>query len=55
MKKNEIVKSPQDFVAYEEARKDKSNSSYPAIISEKEVKAALNKINPDEDSMKSRG
>lgn len=55
MKKNEIIKSPQDFVAYEEARKDKRHSSYPTVISEKEVKAALNKINPDEDSMKSRG
>lgn len=50
MKKNEINKSLQDFKGYEEARKDKRNE-FPTPISEKEVKAALNRINPDENNM----
>lgn len=50
MKKNEINKPLQDFKGYEEARKDKRNE-FPTPISEKEVKAALNRINPDENNM----
>ncbi|MBK5722393.1 hypothetical protein JGH11_16070 [Dysgonomonas sp. Marseille-P4677] len=50
MKRNEINKSPQDFKGYEEARKNKVNEP-PTPISEKEVKAALNRINPDENNM----
>lgn len=50
MRKIEINKSPQDFKGYEEARKDKRDER-PVPISEKEVKAALNRINPDENNM----
>lgn len=50
MKKSEINKSPEDFKGYEEARKDKSDQN-PTPISEKEVKAAVNRINPDENNM----
>lgn len=46
MKPNEIIKSPEDFKGYEEARRDKSNET-PQPISNKEVKAAVNRINPD--------
>lgn len=46
MKQNEIIKSSEDFKGYEEARKDKSNQ-IPQPISNKEVKAAVNRINPD--------
>lgn len=50
MKKYEIAKSLKDFKGYEEARKNKSNET-PVPITAKEVKAALNRINPDENSM----
>jgi len=50
MKKKEIVKSLEDFKGYEEARKDKRYEK-PELISEKEIKAAVNRINPDENSM----
>ncbi len=46
MKQNDIIKSPIDFKGYEEARRDKSNQT-PQPISNKEVKAAVNRINPD--------
>lgn len=46
MKQNEIIKSPEDFKGYEEARKNKSNQA-PEPVSNKEVKAAVNRINPD--------
>jgi hypothetical protein len=53
-RKEETQKLPQEFIGYEEARKDKRNE--PVVpVTMKEVKAALNKINPDEESMKSRG
>ncbi|MDH6309707.1 hypothetical protein M2451_002109 [Dysgonomonas sp. PFB1-18] len=50
MKANQILKPVGEFKGYEEARKDKRNEPL-VIISEKEVKAALNRINPDENSM----
>lgn len=46
MKTNDIIKSPEDFKGYEEARRDKSNQ-VPQPISNKEIKAAVNRINPD--------
>ncbi|MFT4073274.1 MAG: hypothetical protein QM654_15275 [Dysgonamonadaceae bacterium] len=50
----ELPKHPQDFIAYEEARRHKTGM-IPSRVTYKEVKAAMNKINPDEESMKSRG
>lgn len=50
MKKEEIIKPAGDFKGYEEARKNKTATN-PEPISEKEVKAAVNRINPDENSM----
>lgn len=51
MKKDkEILVPAGEFKGYEEARKENSNK--PAVpISRKEVKAALNRINPDEHTM----
>lgn len=50
MKKKDIEKPLNEFKGYEEARKDKSDEN-PIPASTKEVKAALNRINPDEHSM----
>lgn len=50
MKDNQIITPSREFKGYEEARKQKDNSP-PVAITEKEVKAALNRINPDEHSM----
>lgn len=49
MKRNEIITAPEDFKGYEEARKDRSYQA-PRPISNKEVKAAVNRINPDENT-----
>lgn len=49
MKQKEIIKSPSEFKGYEEARKDKRNQ-IPQPITNKEVKAAVNRINPDENT-----
>lgn len=48
MKKKKVNKPTIDFVGYEEARK-KSNDT-PVEVSEKAVKAATNRINPDENT-----
>lgn len=50
MKKKDIEKPISEFKGYEEARKGKKDET-PIAASTKEVKAALNRINPDEHSM----
>lgn len=50
MEKKDIIKPLEDFKGYEEARKVKTDAPVEPI-SKKEVKAAVNRINPDEHSM----
>lgn len=45
----------EDFVGYEEARKDKGHDKSPEPVSDKEVETANKIINPDCNSMDSRG
>lgn len=45
----------KDFKSYESARVAQNSSEAPEKVTNSEVKAATNKINPDEASMKSRG
>lgn len=51
---NKINKS-KDFKSYESARVVQNSSGTLDKVTNSEVKAATNKINPDEASMKSRG
>ncbi len=53
-----IIKKPskaRDFKSYESARIVQNTDDAPEKVTNKEVKAATNKINPDESSMESRG
>lgn len=53
-----ILKKPtrsKDFKSYETARIAHNSDGPPEAATPKEVKAATNKINPDEESMESRG
>lgn len=49
------INKPKDFKAYESARIVQNSGSAPEKVTNSEVKAATNKINPDEASMESRG
>lgn len=51
MKRKDIIKPLSEFKGYEEARKDQKSCEDPVAASTKEVKAAVNRINPDEHSM----
>lgn len=53
-----IVRKPakaKDFKSYESARIVNNTGEVPDKVTNSEVKAATNKINPDEASMESRG
>jgi len=50
MKNKKILIPTGEFKGYEEARRDQQNKLLTPI-SEKAVKAALNRINPDEHTM----
>jgi len=54
MKKEKNIPD-EDFVGYEEARKQKNNEESPEEVSDKEVEEANRIINPDDNSMDSRG
>lgn len=45
----------KEFKSYETARIVQDSNKAPEAATKKEVKAATNKINPDEESMESRG
>ncbi len=45
----------RDFKSYESARIVQNSGKIPDKVTNSEVKAATNKINPDEASMESRG
>lgn len=49
------INKPKNFKSYESARIVQSSGSAPEKVTNSEVKAATNKINPDEASMESRG
>lgn len=57
--KSDIIKKANeeadDVAAYEEARKDKSSEENPEPATDAEVESANIRINPDADSMDSRG
>ncbi|WP_197027671.1 hypothetical protein [Prevotella sp. 10(H)] len=53
MENDKTYQSHEDFEGYEEARKDK-DSAFPKQVSDKEVEAANDWINPDENT-KDRG
>lgn len=57
--KGDIIKEANeeldDVAAYEEARKDKSSEKNPKPVTDEEVESANTRINPDSDSMESRG
>ncbi|PXV65493.1 hypothetical protein CLV62_10785 [Dysgonomonas alginatilytica] len=53
-----IINKPtklKEFKSYETARIVHNSGEVPEPATKKEVKAATNKINPDEESMESRG
>lgn len=49
------INKPKDFKSYESARIVQNSNATPTKVTNSEVKAATNKINPDEASMESRG
>lgn len=49
------LNKPKDFKSYETARIAQNSGERPEKVTNSEVKAATNKINPDEASMESRG
>jgi len=57
--KSDIIKKTNeendDVAAYEEARIDKSSEKNPEPVTDAEVESANIRINPDGDSMDSRG
>lgn len=45
----------ENFISYEEARIDQGKVEYPEPVTDKEVNTAVEIVNPDENSMDSRG
>ncbi len=55
MKKQKEEKQKEEFISYEEARVDKGWDKNPKAVPDKDVEASIDRINPDDNSMESRG